>query len=29
VRSVLAEELALRKYLQRLRRATYVDVRLS
>jgi peptidyl-prolyl cis-trans isomerase SurA len=27
VRSVLAEELALRKYLVRLRRATYVDIR--
>lgn len=29
VRSVLAEELALRKYLQKLRRSTYVDVRLG
>jgi peptidyl-prolyl cis-trans isomerase SurA len=29
VRTVLAEELALRKYLQRLRRATYVDIRLD
>ncbi len=29
VRSVLSEELALRKYVERLRRATYVDVRLG
>ena len=29
VRAVLAEELALRKHLQRLRRSTYVDVRLG